>query len=200
MSSRPSLFGNKKASGVKTRSHAAATAGCELDLREEMDNILYGEDGGPKHGSLVLIRNMRRNADGYPTLCKCMEGQITREADPDCSYCFAEGYLWDESWAWGFWMYAGADSGFVKRFQRMPPGEIRVDYKIFFFRYDTPIAYGDKIVEVALDEEGNVRLPYVREAIYKPQTLAKRRADNGRVEYIEAYCREDDAIKTDNPR
>jgi len=198
--SRPNLFGNKPASGTKTRSHASNTRGSEIDLREEMDCILYGEDGSPAHGNLVLIRNMRRDADGRPTVCECMSGQVTREADPDCSYCSGEGYLWDENWSWAFWMYAGADSGFVKRYQRMPPGEIRVDYKIFFFRYDTTILYGDKIVEVVLDEDGNVELPYVREAIYKPQTLAKRRADNGRIEYIEAYCREDDAIRSDNPQ
>lgn len=199
MSRRPSLFGSGSGQGVRRNSHAQATLGEEIDLREEMDNILFGEDGGPRHGNLVLIRNMRRDSDGYATRCQCSDGQTTVEPDPDCSYCYGEGYLWDESWAWAFWMYAGSDGGFVKRFLRMPPGEVRVDYKVFFFRYDTNIKYGDKIVEVLLDEDGEVELPYVREAIYKPQTLAKRRSDNGRIEFIAAFCREDDAIRTDNP-
>lgn len=197
--SRPDLFGKKSASGTKARA-TTSPGGNEIDLREEMDCILFGDGDGPKHGNLVLLRNMRRNDDGYPTLCKCKEDQITREPDPDCSYCLGEGNLWDESWVWTFWMYAGSDSGFVKRYQRLLPGEVRVDYKIFFFRYDTTLLYGDKIVEVSLDDDGGVKLPYVREAIYKPQTLSRRRGDNGRVEYLEAYCREDDAIRTDNPQ
>ena len=198
MSVRPSLF-NTRINHTRQGNTVPNPLGQEIDLRDEMDNILFGENDGPRHGNLILIRNMRRDADGYPTRCVCSSNQTTVEADPDCSYCLGEGYLWDENWAWTFWMYAGADSGFV-RYIRMPPGEIKADYKIFFFRYNTNIANGDKIVEVILDDEGDVALPYVREAIYKPQTLAKRRLDNGRAEYIAAFCREDDAIRTDNPR
>lgn len=210
MSIRPSMFGSRKGQSRKRNSHAQSGSVQEVDLREEMDCILYGEDGSPRHGNLVLIRRMRRDADGYPTKCNCMKDQVTYEADPDCSYCYGEGYLWDEKWAWAFWQYAGADSGFVRRYVRMAPGEMRVDYKIFYFRYDTEIDYGDKIVEVKLDADGNVKtvlddsgntaIPYTRESIYKPQTLAKRRADNGRIEYIAAYCREDDALRLDAPQ
>jgi len=173
MSSRPSLFGTRKSSG--TKKHSSSSSQGEIDLRAEMNDLLYGVDGGPRHGNLVLIRKMRRDADGYPTECTCLANQTTRESDPDCSYCLGEGYLWDENWAWTFWMFAGADSGFVKRYVRMPPGEIRVDFKIFFFAYDTEILQGDKIVEVTLDTEGDVKLPYVREAIYKPQTLYEKK-------------------------
>ena len=196
MSIRPNMFGGKKTS---FRSLSSAVDDSEIDLREEVDNILFGENGGPRHGNLILIRNMRRDSDGRPTYCECSKEQTTRESDPDCSYCYGEGYLWDEEWSWAFWMYAGADSGFVKRYVRVLPGEVRVDYKIFFLRYDAVILHGDKIVEVKLDQDGDVELPYVREAVYKPQTLAKRRSDNGRIEYIAAFCREDDAIRTDNP-
>ncbi len=143
---------------------------------------------------------MRRDSEGRPQLCTCMEGQLTREPDPDCSYCLGEGYLWDENWVYGFDMYAGADNGFVRRQITMPSGIVRVDYKIFFLRYDTTITYGDKIVEVVLDEEGDVALPYVRESIYSLETVAKRRSDNGRIEYIEIYCREDDAIRNETPQ
>lgn len=198
MSKRPSMFGARSAGSSPKRSHSTSTSGEELDLRQEMDDILYGADGGPKHGNLVLVRNFRRDADGYPTECACQDGQTTREPDFDCSYCLGEGYLWDENWAWSFWQYAGADSGFVRRYVRLAAGEVRVDYKIFFFRYDTSITQGDKIVEIRLDEDGDVELPYVRDAIYKPQTLGKRRSDNGRIEYIIAFCREDDAIRPDN--
>lgn len=195
---RPSLY--KRNTNSIRNSHSSNLTGKELDLRLEMDELLYGVDGGPRHGNLVLLRTMRRDSDGYPTKCNCLANQTTVEPDFDCSYCLGEGYLWDETWNWSFWMLGGAESGLVKRYIRMPPGEIRVDYKIFFFRYDTNISYDDKIIEVKLDTEGEVELPYVREAIYKPQTIAKRRSDNGRVEYIAVFCKEDDAVRTDNPR
>ena len=198
MSRRPSMFG--ASSGRRPAIPRNTSSGTEIDLRAEMDNILFGENGGPRHGRMLIIRNFTRDADGYPTECSCMSGQTTREPDPDCSYCEGEGYIFTEQWAWGFSMYAGSDGGFVKRYVRMPAGYLRADYKIFFFRYDTNILQGDKIIEPRLDDEGDVELPYVQEAIYKPQTLQKRRADNGRVEFIAAFCRENDALRSDNPQ
>jgi hypothetical protein len=94
-------------------------------------------------------------------------------------------------------MYTGADEGLSSRIRQIWPGQIRVDYKVFFLRYDTEIEYGDKIVEIKLDLEGNPILPYKREAIYSIQTLIKYRSDRGRVEYIGVYCREEDAIRPD---
>jgi hypothetical protein len=129
-----------------------------------------------------------------------MAEQTTREPDPDCSYCGGEGYLWDEEWLKAHSMYGGSDSGLLRRETYMAPGAIRVDYKIFFVRYDSDIKYGDKIVEIRLDVEGNIELPYIREAIYKPQTVNAYRSDHGRIEYFAIYCREEDAIRSDNPQ
>ncbi len=169
----------------------------EVDLRAELDDLFFGYSNGIRHGYLVLIRRMRRDSNGVAEACTCL-GELTREADPDCSYCLGEGYLFDESWLWTYSMYGASDTGLVSKITYMPPGAVRVDYKIFFFRYDSDIQYGDKIVEVKLDEDGNLVVPYVRVAIYKPQTINKYRSDNSRIEYIAAYCREDDALRLDN--
>jgi len=126
-----------------------------------------------------------------------MEDQIAREPDFDCQHCSGEGYLWDEKWYSCYSMLAGADNGLVRRYLHMPAGQVRIDYKLFFFRYDTPLKYGDKVVEMALDEEGDPTIPYLREAVYKPQTIAKMRSDRGRIEYYAVYCREEDAIRPD---
>ena len=69
--------------------------------------------------------------------------------------------------------------------------------EIFFFRYDTNIFYEDKIVEISLDTEGKPVSPLYREAIYKPSTLTKYRSDYGRIEFIAAYCKEEDAWRFD---
>lgn len=170
----------------------------EIDLREELDELFFGYDSGIRHGYNCLIRRPRRDSKGIPIPCTCRT-DFNREPDPDCSYCLGEGYNWDEEWAWTYSTYSGADSGLSNRVTYMPPGSIRVDYKIFYFRYDTSMRYGDKIVEVKLDTEGNITLPFVRESIYTPQTINRHRSDNSRIEYITVYCREGDALRLDYP-
>jgi len=94
-------------------------------------------------------------------------------------------------------MLGGADSGLVARQTWMPPGAVRIDYRIFFFRYDADIKYGDKIVIPALDIEGVPVQPLAVEAVHKPQTVAEMRSDGGRLEYYTLYSREEDAVRTD---
>lgn len=202
MSIRPDLFGTAPEISINRDASTSGTgvAG-EIDLRAEFDCLIYGPngDGVGRHGHPLVLRKARRDADGYPTYCTCAAENSGRHADPSCSFCDGEGFLWDESWTIGYSMFVGPDGGQARKFLRLPPGNIRVDYKVFFFRYDSDIRYGDKVVEMRLDEEGALITPYTREAIYKPQTIAKMRSDNGRIEYYAVYCREEDALRHDNP-
>ena len=197
MTNRPSMWGSSSSPSWKT-GNVTTAVGNEIDLRVEFDRIVFGDEQHIPHGHWILIRRMRRESNGDAVYCTCMEGQTTREADPRCSYCGGEGYLWDEEWMKTYSMYGGADNGLLRRETYMAPGSIRADYKIFFLRYDSGIRYGDKVVEVALDIEGQIQIPYVREAIYKPQTINTYRSDYGRIEYFALYCREEDAIRSDN--
>lgn len=198
--SRPSLFGTPVQNRdlfPPTAGSGAAAAG-ELDLRAELDELFYGFDSGIRHGHLIVIRHMRRDSSGDPVACVCKD-DFTREADPDCSYCDGERYLWDESWYWTYSTYSGSDTGLASRVINMPLASLRVDWRVFYLRYDTPIKYGDKIVEMKLDEEGDPVVPYIRESIYMPQTIQKFRSDNGRIEYYAIHCREDSALRSDTP-
>lgn len=193
--SRPAMFG-------KIRGNVRATSSSnrsEIDLRNEFDVLVYGDSQHIPHGHLVVVRNMRRDPDGYATKCVCLEVQQTVGPDPDCSYCLGEGYLWDENWGVTYSMHLNADSGLARKYMHMAPGLERTDYVVFFFRYDTNVNYEDKIVEMKLDLEGAPVLPYIRDAIYKPHTIKRLRADYGRVEYIGVFCREDDAWRSDTP-
>jgi len=166
----------------------------EIDLREELDGLFFS-DNGIRHGYPVVIRHMRRNGNDL-VKCSCVN-PLNNEASLTCPYCYGERYLFDEKWYWTISRFSGSDGGLGARKRYMPSGAIRVDYKIFYFRYDTPIRYSDKIVEIKLDEEGEVLVPYTREVIYSPQTIDKHRSDNGRIEYIAVHCREEDAIRLD---
>lgn len=168
----------------------------ELDLRSEFDEFVFGTNGQIPHKKKILIRKFRLNANGDKVSCTCLD-PVNLEAAPECQYCLGEGYFWDESWSDCYSQFLGADSGQGNRKRNLAPGIIRVDYKIFYLRYDSAFSYSDKIVELKLDIEGNPIVPYIRQAIYSPQTIVENRSDNGRLEYYSIYCREQDAIRED---
>jgi len=181
---RPSLFANSTAGSRR-----------EIDLRESIDNILYGTNGDISHGHLVLIRNMNRTVNDSKTECSCLENHGTIEPSPTCAYCLGEGYIWSEQWRIAYSMQTSSESGFVRKYQHVAPGNVKTDYTVFFFDYRTQIREGDKIIEVLLDNEGLPIIPYVRSVIYRPETIIDFRSDNGRKEFIVAYCREFSSIR-----
>jgi len=182
------------AASVVKISHISSTG--EIDLRAWFDDIVFGTGGKVPHGKWILIRHMRHNADGSKVACSC-KNPDTDEGSPTCPYCQGESWLWDERWYKGYSGFVGPQGGLAGKDRFPPPGLVKVDYKVFYFRYDTPIRHGDKVIEVLLDEEGKIIQPFQRVAIYKPQTVADYRADNGRIEYFAVYCREEDALRPD---
>lgn len=163
----------------------------EVDLRLELDILLYGDSTHAPHGHPALLRRMREGSDQGRQECVCKQS-LTLEADPHCSYCGGEGYYWDEQWVITYKQFLGSDGGMANRGRWIPGGRVSVDDIIFYFRYDTPLREWDKIVEVELDLEGAPVVPYVRKVIYSPRTVDYLRSDGGRVEYIAAFCREED--------
>lgn len=169
---------------------------CEIDLRKEFDDIVFGIGGCRPHNSLVMIREMRRDNSGNLIKCACVS-VLTDEPDTEkeCSRCLGEKYIWDERFCRCYSTLLGADGGKANRTKRLMPGEIRTDYKLFYLRYDEKISYKDKIIELKLDIEGKPSLPYKRQIIYRPETIQEYRADYGRLEYIAVYCREENSIR-----
>ncbi len=167
----------------------------EIDLREEFDEIVLGKNGRIPHRHRVLLRSARKN-NGKIIKCKCVSN-LTGEADQEneCRFCLGEGLVWDEKFIYCYSTLVGADGGKGNRTKRIIPGEIRTDYKLFYIRYDEKISYNDKIIELSLDLEGNMVIPYKRETIYRPETIQPYRADNGRLEYYAVYCREENSIR-----
>jgi hypothetical protein len=98
----------------------------------------------------------------------------------------------------GYSAFVGPQGGLANKDRFTPPGDVKSDYKAFYLRYDTPFKANDKVVEVLLDIEGKIVVPCVRTNIFKPQTIAEYRADNGRMEFIAIYCREEDSLRPDN--
>lgn len=170
----------------------------EVDLRKEFDDLVFGGPTSISHGRTLLLRKTRRDEDNNPIVCPCVD-ELTGEPDTEkaCPFCLGEGFMWDENWVIGYATYVGADGGQANRIRGLTPGTIRADHRIFYLRFDTEITYKDKIVEVKLDTEGDPVVPYVRDSIYKPQTIVRYRSDGGRVEYLAIYCNENDALRLD---
>lgn len=183
---------------INAASQPHSTATGEVDLRLEFDKLVFGdpESGSPPHGHWILVRHARRDDENIPLPCPCTGAHVYTDPDPTCVYCDGEGYLWDEKWYWAYSQQTGDMSNSLKY---LPFGAVKVDYRTFYLRFDTPILHGDKIVEVRLDTEGKPLVPYVRRAIYTPATIQEYRADFGRIEYIAAHCREQDAVRPENP-
>jgi len=165
----------------------------EIDLRKSFDELLF--EGTP-HNYLVLLRKPKKDSFGKEIKCNCLN-KLTKEANAEknCEFCLGEGVLWKESFHRCYSTIVGADGGKANRNRRIMPGEIRTDYKIFYFKFDTEISYKDKIVELRLDYEGNPSIPYQRIRIFRPETIQEYRADFGRVEYLAIYAREESSIR-----
>lgn len=168
----------------------------EIDLRSNFQGIIFGDGTTLPHGKKVLLRVFRLDENNKRIACTCLD-KTTLEPTEGCSFCSGEGYFWDEVWKEAFTSYVGADGGLANRTRMLKPGEIRVDYKVFYFQHLETIKYCDKIIEVRLDSEGKPIVPYVIESIYKPETISENRSDYGRIEFISVYCKEQDAIRND---
>ena len=167
----------------------------EIDLRKQFDEILFGTNNRIPHKIKILIRESRV-LNGKLVTCDCVD-IVTDEPDQEneCRFCLGEGYIWDERFSDCYSSLVGADGGKANRNKRIIPGEMRSDYKVFYLRYDEKISYNDKIIELSLDLEGKVVIPYKREKIFRPETIQHYRSDNGRVEYIAVYAREEPSIR-----
>jgi len=189
-------FNRKLYPNQSKKSRFSSGSGREIDLRVEFDEIVFGGPTSIPHGKQVLLRKARLDSNYKVEDCVC-KGALNKEADMDCPYCLGEGHYWDEELVTVYSRFVGADGGLSTRQKNLFPGTIRVDTKIFYFRYDTLLSYKDKIIEVQLDTEGNLVVPYFRDAIYKPETINPYRSDFGRIEYFAVHCRENDAIRLD---
>lgn len=197
MSFKRKLYPKGKAK-LALKSLEATGMSSEIDLRAQFDDLVFGGPTSIAHGRKLILRKMRRNEDNKLIKCVCRD-KLTDEPDTEdsCPYCLGEGYYWDEDFIVGYATYVGADGGQTNRVRGIGAGTVRADARIFYFRYDTDISYRDKVVELKLDTEGEPVVPYTRESIYKPQTIIRYRSDNGRVEYIAIYCKEEDALRVD---
>ena len=165
----------------------------QFDLREEMDNLLFGSFENAPLGAPVIVRRI------LDQTCACWNGQ-TGSADPNCKYCQGEGYLWTEDLETAYIVrnFGGVmnPSSVITRENVVTQIGVTMEnralaymtYRAFpnWERYIKPEhpTY-DKLYELKVDEDGNLQYPLIRAAKWQIREVSPHRGDYGRVEYVE---------------
>lgn len=141
----------------------------EIDLRDEMNRLLYGASDELAKGRIGLIRVARLDDEGNAIKCPCRD-EITDEQDEDfyCRTCLSMGFLWDERQI----VYYKDDDTLSKK-----------DEVYFYMEYFENPTSTDWIIEIKLDEEGRPTSPVTRTLYYKSMAAEAFRSDAGRIEY-----------------
>lgn len=160
----------------------------EIDLRREFGQTLGGSVYEIPKAFTVMLRQFRRNENGYRVPCSCnvaKEGQMHQK----CSVCLGEGYLWDEHYIDTFKVEIGSDQEKAGASLLTEIGRTKKQFCKFYVQSTHKIDYEDKVIELALNPEGDVAKPERRHITWTINTLNEKRGDNGRLEYIILYCR-----------
>jgi hypothetical protein len=156
----------------------------ELDLRDEMERLLYGASDEIAKGREGLLRRMRRDNNGFLKQCPC-RGRDNNEPDRDfyCPYCIGMGYFWDEV---KIVYYRNDDS-----FRKIEGKNREFEGDVFYFEYDTVITPDDYIITVKLDLDGDPITPVERDVYFKILSVDPFRSDTGRVEFLAVRAKEE---------
>lgn len=156
----------------------------ESSLRDEFIDTLNGTLKEISKKQIGLLRKMRRNDSNNLIRCNCRD-QVSGEPDKDtpCPLCLGEGYLFDEEYVYFYQWEPGYDSTLAQKEKITSPGLLNVPFRLFYLEYSADLSYEDKLIELSLDEDGDLIEPVRRKAIYRIGSLIDHRLDNGRIEY-----------------
>jgi hypothetical protein len=163
-----------------------------INLRQEFSDLFEGTTEENSIAQTILIRRLRRDPITLARQkCNCIS-VLTGEPDLDhmCPFCLGVGYYFDESWGRAF----GRDVSPVDAITHQRAGKLDDNLKIWYLEYDANLYPGDSIIEVVLDEEGNVAQPPRRWHIWTPTITEEKRLESGRIEYYKLLCQRTNAV------
>ncbi len=167
--------------------HMSDAAPVILDLRAKLHSLLFGDRGHAGEGRKVLIRSMI----DYCVCIKEEQGQKHREPDPLCSICKGDGFIYRDSIVTGWKALIDVPRGILDAQGVRLPGLIDSSGFSYYFEWDTVIKKQDKIFELKLGADGSLPentgdVNHIEK--FQIKQLIPYRADNGRIEYIQAIC------------
>ena len=170
-----------------------ARARSEIDLRDEMKLMLEGNDVYPRRGHWVILRRMDKKK---PCTCYNRVGQDGEKYSLDkskynepelrCKICNGEGWLYSDELYLARRRLVAPVIGLAGSEQMTDIGFMNVQYIVFYFQHYVNPSRGDKIIEIALDDNANPIRPFVQKEIYRIAVAEPFRDQNGRIEYWRA--------------
>jgi hypothetical protein len=126
--------------------------------------------------------------------CVCVkeeEGQKHREADPLCSICKGDGFIYKDFIVTAWKALIDIPRGILDAQGVRLPGTIDSSGFSYYFEWNVAIKKADKIFEINLGPDGSVPentgdINHLEK--FQIKQLIIYRADNGRVEYQQAIC------------
>lgn len=158
----------------------------DISVRDEVTSILEGTSTEFSRGRWFIFRRLLRDTGDKPIDCaKCKKrGYHTPIVNEVCDVCFGVGYLWEEQWVLGYkWSGMARASGRADFKKHVDAGFYEYNNNVIYVKYDVLPRIGDKIIEVAVTEEGEVIIPYVRRVSWDISAIDEHFLDNGRIEY-----------------
>lgn len=170
-----------------------ATTGAEPDLRQEMTNTIQGDYPEIAKGQTGILRRMRRDDSNNTIPCDCID-DLTKEPDKSsfCPECYGLGALFDEEYVTFYKVLQDQTFSSPRKQQFQSPGVLDDPFIVFYFEYDIDITQDDRIMEISLDEEGDVNVPVTRLTCYRIDKTWAYRSDNGRIEYWKVYTHKEE--------
>ena len=161
----------------------------EINMRQELINSLDGVFPEIKKAQKVLLRKMRRDDNDNLVKCSCVD-ETTREPDKTnfCKLCYGEGNLWDETYIDVIYKHPESDVTQSESEHFNAIGLQNVPLMIFYTRYSALLTSDDKIVELVLNNEGEIVYPPRRRNIFRIVRAIDYRLENGRLEFWKLYC------------
>ena len=160
----------------------------EPDMRTEFINTLDGSYPEIEKGHWGLLRKATLDDDGKPVACPCVD-ETTKEPDRNsfCPVCFGLGYYWEESYISMYRTIEVSDQTNAFLNTMLPAGKVNIPSNAFYIRYSDEINTYDQLIEITLDEEGEVSYPITRTEIYSINFAWPYRLDYGRIEYWKVF-------------
>jgi len=165
--------------------------GTEVNLRNELVKTFDGRFPEIAKRQMGCLRKARKDASGNLIRCACVDPS-TFEADRDtfCPLCQGEGYIFDEVFMEIYKKPLGVGTGEALEDKLFGAGLANVHLVVFYTRFSDNITEDDRVVELVLDQAGNIAQPPLRKTIYRIGHAIDYRLDNGKLEYWAIFCHE----------
>jgi hypothetical protein len=165
----------------------------EIDLREEMNLILEGNEYWPRRGHWVVLRRMDKrqrcfcwNKRGHDGEKYSKDNRKYMEATLRCPVCRGEGWVYEEDLYLSRRRLVSPEVGLANSETLSPIGWMNINYIVYYFQYYVNPNKDDKIFEVQLDSSGDPVRPFIYLEQYNIAVAEPFRDQQGRIEFWRA--------------